>query len=101
MTAPLASRRSFITGLVSLVAAPAIVRAGSLMPVRVMVEPARKWVQIGSTGTVFLKVDHSVSDAPVLIGDDFLVNLFGILNRHPRASTAQIIEMVRTRSGNS
>lgn len=29
-------RRGFITGLVSLVAAPAIVRAGSLMPVRVM-----------------------------------------------------------------
>ena len=31
-------RRSFITGLVSLIAAPAIVRAGSLMPVRVMVQ---------------------------------------------------------------
>jgi hypothetical protein len=27
-------RRSFLTGLISLVAAPAIVRAGSLMPVR-------------------------------------------------------------------
>lgn len=32
-------RRSFITGLISLVAAPAIVRAGSLMPVRVVGEP--------------------------------------------------------------
>lgn len=31
-------RRSFITGLISLVTAPAIVRAGSLMPVRAMVE---------------------------------------------------------------
>lgn len=30
-------RRSFITGLISLVAAPAIVRAGSLMPVKAMV----------------------------------------------------------------
>lgn len=30
-------RRGFITGLISLVAAPAIVRAGSLMPVKVMV----------------------------------------------------------------
>lgn len=29
-------RRSFITGLVSLIAAPAIVRAGSLMPVKSM-----------------------------------------------------------------
>jgi hypothetical protein len=28
------SRRSFVTGLISLVAAPAIVRAGSLMPVK-------------------------------------------------------------------
>jgi hypothetical protein len=32
-------RRSFITGLVALVAAPAIVRAGSLMPVRQMIVP--------------------------------------------------------------
>ena len=31
------SRRSLITGLISLVAAPAIVRAGSLMPVKQMV----------------------------------------------------------------
>lgn len=31
-------RRGFITGLVSLVAAPAIVRVGSLMPARAMVE---------------------------------------------------------------
>jgi hypothetical protein len=30
------NRRSLITGLISLVAAPAIVRAGSLMPVKVM-----------------------------------------------------------------
>ena len=30
------SRRAFITGLVSLIAAPAIVRATSLMPVKVM-----------------------------------------------------------------
>lgn len=32
----LTSRRSLITGLVSFIAAPAIVRAGSLMPVKVM-----------------------------------------------------------------
>lgn len=35
------TRRGFITGLISLVAAPAIVRAGSLMPVKVMIEPTR------------------------------------------------------------
>lgn len=32
------SRRALITGLISLVAAPAIVRAGSLMPVKQMIE---------------------------------------------------------------
>lgn len=31
-------RRSFITGLIALVAAPAIVRAGSIMPVRSYIE---------------------------------------------------------------
>lgn len=34
------NRRGFITGLISLVAAPAIVKCGSLMPVRV-IEPYR------------------------------------------------------------
>jgi hypothetical protein len=33
------SRRSFITGLAALVAAPAIVRAGSLMPVKAIQPP--------------------------------------------------------------
>lgn len=32
----ISSRRSFITGLVSFIAAPAIVRAASLMPVKLM-----------------------------------------------------------------
>lgn len=36
MTAIQTTRRSFITGLVSFVAAPAIVRSGLLMPVKVM-----------------------------------------------------------------
>lgn len=36
------NRRSLITGLVSFVAAPAIVRASSLMPVKAM-EPVRIW----------------------------------------------------------
>jgi hypothetical protein len=33
------ARRSFITGLIALVAAPAIVRASSIMPVRSYIEP--------------------------------------------------------------
>src|SRR4051812_3420387 len=34
------SRRGFITGLVSFIAAPAIVRAGSLMPVKAVLDDA-------------------------------------------------------------
>lgn len=37
------SRRSLITGLVSLVAAPAIVRAGSIMPVKAWAEGSPLW----------------------------------------------------------
>jgi hypothetical protein len=40
---PMIRRRGFITGLVALVAAPAIVRAGSLMPVKVMIEPGIRY----------------------------------------------------------
>jgi hypothetical protein len=36
MTLEIPTRRGFITGLISLVAAPAIVRASSLMPVKLM-----------------------------------------------------------------
>lgn len=38
------SRRGFITGLISLVAAPAIVRAGSLMPIKG--DPLTGWREI-------------------------------------------------------
>lgn len=46
------NRRSLITGLISLVAAPAIVRAGSLMPVK-MLEPARL---VGRSG-IYVRMD--------------------------------------------
>jgi hypothetical protein len=36
-------RRGFITGLVSLAAAPAIVRSGSLMPIKAIIEPAIRY----------------------------------------------------------
>lgn len=39
MTNLILPRRKFITGLVSLMAAPAIVRASSLMPVKVVIDP--------------------------------------------------------------
>lgn len=43
------TRRSLLTGLVALVAAPAIVRASSIMPVRVMVLAPRDWMHIPGT----------------------------------------------------
>lgn len=47
---PALSRRSLITGLISLVAAPAIVRAGSLMPVKVW--PIESGEEILSNGII-------------------------------------------------
>ncbi len=42
------NRRGFITGLISLVAAPAIVRAGSLMPIKAeIIKPLRQFVVTG------------------------------------------------------
>lgn len=40
------NRRSLITGLISLIAAPAIIRAGSLMPVKTIL-PLSEWEPIG------------------------------------------------------
>lgn len=48
------TRRGFITGLISFaVTAPAIVRATSLMPVKVMVEPI-KWPLYNEASTITL-----------------------------------------------
>lgn len=66
------ARRSFITGLISLVAAPAIVRAGSLMPVKSIVEPitaediAALLMRLDDRGNIF---DHQYAaryGSPVL-----------------------------------
>lgn len=43
------NRRSLITGMISLVAAPAIVRAGNLMPVKVMAAEPLSWNWEGDT----------------------------------------------------
>lgn len=40
------ARRGFITGLIALVAAPAIVRAGSLMPVKQILPRELSWADI-------------------------------------------------------
>jgi len=46
MNGIITSRRSFITGLVSFMAAPAIVRLGSLMPVKQMIIPVSEYISV-------------------------------------------------------
>jgi hypothetical protein len=48
------SRRSLITGLISLVAAPAIVRAGSLMPVKLL-EASMRFTSYGVGEAVYFQ----------------------------------------------
>jgi hypothetical protein len=47
---PASTRRAFLTGLISFVAAPAIVRASSLMPVKI-IEPEIIQINYGITRT--------------------------------------------------
>lgn len=76
-------RRGFITGLVSLVAAPAIVRVGSIMPVRMMpVEP------IYGVSPAILGLTEAG-----LIEDVFLAQLFKTLSTYPDMTATQIVEM--------
>lgn len=58
-------RRGFITGLISLVAAPAIVRAGSLMPVKVMIEPV--WRS-------FAEIDEVYGHGPLMNAMPYLID---------------------------
>lgn len=46
MIAPSLSRRGFIGGLAALIAAPAVVRAASLMPVRGIIIPTRNLITL-------------------------------------------------------
>jgi hypothetical protein len=60
------NRRSMITGLISLVAAPAIVRAGSLMPVKLMLPhysllDATHQISGSSVGSLGIQIDDIVS----------------------------------------
>lgn len=61
------SRRSILTGLIAFVAAPAIVRAGSLMPVKQMIEPGRSgvfWIMDQSQShRIFFMVDGRVMES--------------------------------------
>jgi hypothetical protein len=64
MSEIITSRRSFITGLISLVAAPAIVRVGSLMPVKTM-------AMIDPVGTFNVPLDPT----DCVIGNGYITEL--------------------------
>ncbi len=55
------NRRSLITGLISLIAAPAIVRAGSLMPVKAMRPMTVQWMDSVSFADWQVTVDHGIA----------------------------------------
>lgn len=86
------SRRSFITGLVSLVAAPAIVRAGSLMPVK-----AERWLTFNEVVDRYWVPEgevYGMSPAMQALPDlQALQGLFKFLNDHPDATAIQVVEM--------
>ena len=57
------SRRGFITGLISLVAAPAIVRVTNIMPVKRIVLPRGNWVSLRAQE---IKEKGLVGDSPAI-----------------------------------
>lgn len=65
------ARRSFITGLIALVAAPAIVRAGSLMPVRQM--------QPESLEDLVAMLSRRIDVAERVMANNLLQSLYGDL----------------------
>jgi hypothetical protein len=69
------TRRSLVTGLISLVAAPAIVRAGSLMPVRQMLVATEllPWAGNFTSGTVSIYGRPEDDTAADLLSTDALL----------------------------
>lgn len=60
------NRRELITGLISLVAAPAIVRAGSLMPVKQMLSDPLARAVVFQERIFWISGDHTISFTPPL-----------------------------------
>lgn len=75
------TRRGLITGLVSLVAAPAIVRAGNLMPIKVWVDTKTIWVGPLSDWKL----------APMLVGDSLVPTIDAALKAANVNDTIRLI----------
>lgn len=72
------SRRGLITGLIALVAAPAIVRAGSLMPVKLM-QPEGRVAWATGEGRFVLTISPSqMRDLTDALGRAFWNEQFGL-----------------------
>lgn len=87
----LLARRSFLTGLASALAAPAIVRAGSLMPVKALKpELVYGWELNINTDTLLVKGYERYSQAWVDVRTFSMTDLVEL-----KCSTARMIELQR------
>ncbi len=83
----LINRRALLTGLINLVAAPAIVRAGSIMPVRTMLP------LFESEDTIFICVENPVSCRGGLITHRSLMRSLSVDNTVAWFTTQQHYEL--------
>lgn len=88
-------RRQLITGLISLCAAPAIVRVGSLMPVKQMIIPTRtEWVVTAVLGN-FVRIADGRDVVEDMLGTYCIERVSGVVRVGDRVNvdlnTGQII----------
>lgn len=73
------NRRELIAGLVSLVAAPAIVRAGSLMPVRAMIIEPPPWIVFGASADGQIVERMRVTRSGIVLFGEMITGESGIV----------------------
>lgn len=64
----LITRRGLVTGIAALVAAPAIVRVGSIMPVRSVIEPVRFAIDEWTTMQIKYRVIYDAAEGGLPFG---------------------------------
>ena len=75
------SRRGLIGGFASLLAAPAIVRASSLMPVKALATPSKAVVWTPSNGFVVGDLIRFVNGRPMKMGGTIDATVLGVVTR--------------------
>src|SRR6187455_872087 len=92
------TRRGLITGLVSLVAAPALVRAKSIMPVKSWIEPINP-VAVWTVGTIQDAVTacHAMGGGALELGPGvYRLGAYGlVLSRDEEPKISRVAQFVR------